>query len=43
MTQHILEEDTEEDARIMKRLDKEIGGFFLSTVLLALSVGLIMG
>ncbi|WP_279304932.1 hypothetical protein [Pseudohalioglobus lutimaris] len=43
MTQHILEEDTEEDARIMKRLAKVIGGFFLATVLLALSVGLIMG
>ena len=43
MTQHILEEDTQEDARIMKRLATVIGGFFLATALLALGVGVVMG
>lgn len=43
MTQHILEQDTQEDTIIMRRLAKVIGGFFLATALLALSVGLVMG
>ena len=43
MTQHILEEDTREDARTMKRLGTVIGAFIVATAVLAISVGLIMG
>ena len=43
MTQHILEQDTQEDARIMKRLATVIAGFFLATALMALAVGIAMG
>jgi len=39
MTQHILQEHTEDDQRIMKRLATVTGGFFLATVVLALLVG----
>ena len=43
MTQHILEEDTQEDTRTMKRLATVIGAFIVATAVLAISVGMIMG
>ena len=43
MTQHILEQDTQEDTRTMRRLAAVIGGFLVATVILALAVGMAMG
>ncbi|WP_262500985.1 hypothetical protein [Pseudohalioglobus sediminis] len=43
MTQHILEQDTLEDTRTMRRLAAVIGGFLVATVILALAVGMAMG
>ena len=43
MTQHLLQEQTDEDARIMHRLGIVVGGFFAFTVILAVVVGAIMG
>ena len=43
MTQHLLQEQTDEDTRIMRRLGIVIGGFFAFTVILAVTVGVIMG
>lgn len=43
MTQHLLQEDTQEDQRTMRRLATVIGGFIVFTAVLALAVGLIMG
>ena len=43
MTQHIRQEDTQEDARTMKRLATVIGAFIVATAVLAVSVGMVMG
>ena len=43
MTQHLLQEHELEDQRTLKRLATVIGVFVLATVVLAVSVGLIMG
>ena len=43
MTQHILQEHTEDDERIMKRLATVIGGFVAATAVLALFVGVFAG
>ncbi len=42
MTQHLLQQDTDEDRRTMRRLGAVIGGFILATAIMALAVGLIM-
>lgn len=42
MTQHLLQEQTEEDARTMRRLGLVIGGFLLATIIMAVAVGVIM-
>lgn len=43
MTQHLLQEQTEEDQRTMRRLATVIGGFLVFTSVLALGVWLVMG
>lgn len=43
MTQHPLQKQTEDDQRIMRRLAIVVGGFFAFTVIMAVSVGVIMG
>ncbi len=43
MTQHLLQEHTEEDQRTMRRLGTVIGGFLVATALMALIVGMILG
>ena len=43
MTQHILQEHTEEDQRIMRRLATVVGGFVVATAMLALIIGIVMG
>lgn len=43
MTQHTLQQDTDEDRRTLRRLGTVIGGFILATAIMALTVGLIMG
>ncbi|GEM_PF-1732534 len=43
MTQHLLEEDTQEDIKTLKRLGAVVGGFLLATALMALAVGITMG
>ena len=43
MTQHLLQEQTQEDQRIMHRLAIVVGGFVAFTALLAITVGVIMG
>lgn len=43
MTQHILQEHTEEDTRIMRRLGMVVGGFIIATAIMGVVVGLIMG
>ncbi len=43
MTQHLLQEDTQEDQRTMRRLGTVIGTFIIATAVLAIAVGLIMG
>lgn len=41
MTQHILEKDTQEDRRTLRRLGTVIGGFLLATIILATIVSLV--
>lgn len=43
MTQHLIQEQTEEDQRTMRRLGAVIGGFVVATAVMALVVGLVMG
>jgi hypothetical protein len=43
MTQHLMQEQTEEDQRTLRRLGTVIGGFIIATAVMALVVGLIMG
>jgi hypothetical protein len=43
MTQHLLQEQADEDQRTMRRLAAVIGGFVVFTAVLAISVGLVMG
>ena len=43
MTQHILQQDTEEDRTTMRRLATVIGVFILATAVLAVTVGIVMG
>jgi hypothetical protein len=43
MTDHILQEHTEEDQLIMRRLATVVGGFVVATALLALIIGVVMG
>ena len=43
MTQHLLEQDTLEDQRTMRRLFTVIGIFFAATAVLAVAVGVAMG
>ena len=43
MTHHLLQADTVEDQRTMRRLATVIGGCIVATALLALAVGLTMG
>ena len=43
MTQHILQEHTDEDQRIMRRLATVIGGFVAATVVMAALVSLFAG
>lgn len=43
MTQHMLQEQTEEDRLIVRRLATVIGGFIVATAIMAITVGLIMG
>ena len=43
MTQHLLQEHTEEDQRIMRRLGIVIGCFIAATAVMAIAVGLVMG
>lgn len=43
MTQHLLQEQAEEDQLIMRRLAIVVGGFVIFTAALAIAVGVIMG
>ena len=43
MTQHLLPEHEEEDKRAMRRLGAVIGAFVVATIILATTVGVIMG
>ena len=43
MTQHLLQEQTEDDRQIMRRLFTVIGCFMLATVVMAITVTVIMG
>ena len=43
MTQHVLQQDTDEDRTTMRRLATVIGIFVLATAVLAITVGAIMG
>lgn len=43
MTQHILEEHTTQDTQIMRRLGLVVSGFMIATVVMAITVGAIMG
>lgn len=43
MTQHILEQDIQEDRQTGRRLAALIGGFALLTVVLGVAVGLAVG
>jgi len=43
MTQHLLQEQTEEDRRTMRQLATVIGGFIVATAIMAVTVGIIMG
>ena len=43
MTQHLLQEQTEEDRLIMRRLAIVVGSFVVFTALMAITVGAIMG
>lgn len=43
VTQHLLQEHTEEDQRIMRRLAIVVGGFLAFTLIMAVAIGAIMG
>lgn len=43
MTQHLMQEQTDDDKQIMRRLFTVIGGFMLATVAMAVTVFAIMG
>ena len=43
MTQHLLQQQTEEDQRTMRRLGTVVGAFILATAVMAIMVGAIMG
>ena len=43
MTQHLLQEDYEEDRKTMRQLATVIGAFIVATAILAVTVGVIMG
>ena len=43
MTQHLLEQHTEEDQRIMRQLALVVGGFVVATAAMAIIIGVIMG
>lgn len=43
MTQHLLTEQTEEDQRTLRRLATVIGIFLIATIIMAVTVGVIMG
>ena len=43
MTQHLLQEQTEDDKQIMRRLFTVVGGFMLATIVMAVTVTAIMG
>jgi len=43
MTQHLLEQHTEEDHHIMRQLALVVGGFFVATVAMAIIIGAVMG
>jgi len=43
MTQHLLQEHTDEDQRTMRRLGIVIGCFIAATAVMAVAVGMIMG
>ena len=43
MTQHLMQEQTDEDQRTMRRLATVVGGFIVFTIILALGVGCVMG
>lgn len=43
MTQHLVNEDTEDDKQIMRRLFVVVGGFMVGTIVMAVTVGVIMG
>jgi hypothetical protein len=43
MTQHLTQEQTDEDRRIMRQLAIVVGGFLVFTIVLAVAVGVIMG
>jgi hypothetical protein len=38
MTQHALQEQTDDDSRIMRRLFIVVGGFMVATAVMALSI-----
>ena len=42
MTQHLLQEHSDEDRQTMRRLATVIGAFVVATIILALSVALVM-
>ena len=42
MTQHLLEEHTLEDQRIMRRLAIVIGGFIVATIAMATTISFIL-
>jgi hypothetical protein len=42
MTQHLLEEQTDQDKQIMRRLITVVGFFMLATVLMAIAIPVIM-
>jgi hypothetical protein len=43
MTQHILQEHTDEDRHTMRQLGMVIGAFVVATAILAITVGILMG
>jgi len=43
MTQHLLQEQTDDDKQIMRRLFTVVGGFMLATIVMAVAVTAIMG
>lgn len=43
MTQHTLQEQTDEDQRTLRRLSLVVGAFMLATVVLAVGVTLVVG